>query len=105
MKYAFHHERLDCYQLAVEVNRFIAQASFPAGRSHLRDQGLRASDSVVLNLAEGLGRTGKAKQNHLSIARAAAAECCAVLDLATVKHGVEHQQKLRRVAAMLTKLR
>ena len=51
MKYAFHHERLDCYQLAVEVNRFIAQASFPPGRSHLRDQGLRASDSVVLNLA------------------------------------------------------
>ena len=75
MKYAFHHERLDCYQLAVEVNRFLAKAAFPAGRSHLRDQGLPASDSVVLNLAEGLGRTGKAKQNYLSIARASAAEC------------------------------
>ena len=52
MKHSFDHERLDCYRLAIEVNRWFSRAGFPRGRSHLRDQGLRASDSVVCNIAE-----------------------------------------------------
>ncbi len=50
MHHTFLHERLDCYRLAVEVNRWFGDAVFPAGRAHLKDQGQRASDSIVCNL-------------------------------------------------------
>ena len=54
-RHPFTHERLDCYRLAVEVNRWFDGASFPRGRSHLRDQGLRAIDSVVVTDTIPLG--------------------------------------------------
>ena len=43
MKHAFDYDKLDCYGLAVEVNRWFSRVGFPRGRSHLRDQGLRAA--------------------------------------------------------------
>ena len=69
MDYEFAHERLDCYRLAVEVNRWFSKAVFPPGRAHLKDQGQRASDSVVCNIAEGASKRGtKAGRNNLRIA-------------------------------------
>jgi four helix bundle protein len=80
MQYSFTHERLDCYRLAVEVNRWFEQAVFPPGRAHIKDQGLRSSDSVVCNIAEGCARRGTAAgRNALRIALGEAGECCAVL--------------------------
>ena len=107
MKHMFNYENLHCYQLAVQVNQWLARARFPAGRSHLRDQALRACDSVVLNLAEGMGRLpgSKARANHLRIAIGSAGECCSTLDLVAISQGKAHQQKLRRIAAMLAGLR
>jgi four helix bundle protein len=105
MQYSFAHEQLDCYRLAVEVNRWFDQAVFPAGRAHLKDQGLRASDSVVCNIAEGCARRGTAAgRNSLRIALGSAGECCAVLDLVSLTGAREQQQKLRRVGAMLFRL-
>ena len=48
------HERLDVYDLALE---FLVLAKgiiegLPGGRSHLADQFMRASLSIVVNLAE-----------------------------------------------------
>ena len=104
--YGFGFERFDVYRLAVEVNRWFASVTMPSGRSHLRDQGMRAADSVVCNIAEGLskGRRGRAGRNSLRIALGEAGELCAVLDCAPVPGGEETQHKLRRIGAMLAKM-
>ena len=105
MEHTFLHERLDCYRLAVEVNRWFSDAVFPAGRAHLKDQGQRASDSVVCNIAEGASKRGTAAgRNHLRIALGEAGECCAVLDLVRLSGASEQQQKLRRIGAMVHRL-
>ena len=52
----FMHEGLDCYKVAVQLSRWAASQVFPAHRKHLRDQLVRAADSIVLNIAEGAGR-------------------------------------------------
>jgi four helix bundle protein len=99
------HEGLDVYRVAVGVARWSAARSFPASRKHLRDQLVRAADSVVLNIAEGAGRwPGDAARNHFRIAAGSAAEVAAVLDLVTFPDGAARQQEIRRVVAMLSKL-
>jgi len=99
----FDHERLDVYHLSVEVNHWFAHTRFPAGRAHLHDQGLRAADSVVLNIGEG-APNGFAKQGkrHFKIALGSAAEAATILDLLPGLEGAaETQQKLRRIGAIL----
>ena len=99
------HERLDVYHLALGVARWAAQQAIPAYRKHLRDQLLRAADSVVLNIAEGAGREpGDSRRNHFRIAAASAAEVAAVLDLVALPGGPERQVDLRRIGAMLASL-
>jgi four helix bundle protein len=106
----FNHENLDCYHLALEVARWVAKAPFGANDADLRDQGVRASQSIVLNIAEGCARGGRAEKNHFRIALGSAAETCAVLDLVADRPGFdseitqEQQNKLRRVGAMLHRL-
>ena len=100
----FDHERLDVYRLAVEVARAVGRARFPRGEADLRDQAVRASRSVVLNIAEGRGRGGGAGKNHYRIALGSAAETCAALDLATVSGASELQERLRRIGAMLARM-
>ncbi|MCB9795420.1 MAG: four helix bundle protein [Alphaproteobacteria bacterium] len=102
--YCFPHETLDCYRLSVEVARWVRQLELPRGEAELRNQMLRASSSVVLNIAEGCGRTGKAGQNHYRIAAGSAAELCAALDLIDALAAAEMQQRLRRVGAMLHRM-
>ena len=60
---------------------------------------------MVLNLAEGAYRSGKDRQRHFRIAMGSAAETCAVLDLVDLPDGAARQAELRRVVAMLCKLR
>ena len=97
-KSKYSHETLDCYRLAVEVARWIAKLGLSGA---LRDQAIRASQSVVLNIAEGCGRGGKSRQNHLRIARGSASEVCAVLDLVEHREAEAYQAKLRRIGMML----
>jgi len=99
------HEGLDVYRVAVGVARWAGAQSFPTSRKHLRDQMVRAADSMVLNIAEGAGRwPGDASRNHFRIAMGSAAEVAAVLDLVHLPAGAERQHELRRVVAMLSKL-
>ena len=64
MVFRFPHENLDCYKLAVEVARWFQQASFPKGRTELKQQGQEAVDSTVLNIAEGSGRRRGARRRQ-----------------------------------------
>jgi four helix bundle protein len=98
------HERLDCYRFAVAVARWAVGQTFPTHRKHLRDQLVRAADSVVLNIAEGSGQAGDARRNHYRIAMGSAAEVAAVIDLADFTDGAVRQEEIRRVTAMLFKM-
>ncbi|WP_230467677.1 four helix bundle protein [Lujinxingia vulgaris] len=100
----FNHERLYCYQLAKEVVDWLNNEKFPVGRSNLKDQTVRASESLLLNIAEGASRSGPSRANHYRIALGSAAEFCACLDLLPFRNKDEQQNKLRRVGAMLSKL-
>jgi four helix bundle protein len=71
---------------------------------HLRDQLSRAASSVVLNLAEGSGKSSMAeKRRYYEIAMGSLRECEAVLILAD-KEQSELAMKLDCVAAHLYKL-
>ncbi|MBW2458632.1 MAG: four helix bundle protein [Deltaproteobacteria bacterium] len=105
MQYQFNHERLDVFRLAVEVNQWVCRAGFPRGRSSLRDQAMRASDSVVCNIAEGCSKKGTVQgKGHLMTALGSAGECCAALGCVSLPGSAEQQDKLRRIGAMLYKM-
>ena len=107
----FDHERFDVYRVALEFRTLTPRLLPRRGYSALRDQLGRASASVLLNIAEGCGRTSRAeKASFYAIARGSAMECAAVLDVllaggliarATHRHA---RGLLIRVAQMLTKL-
>lgn len=102
-------DRLDAYRVALEFAALAARVRVtPAS---LRDQIERASASIVLNLAEGVGRCSGPDQAHFfAIARGSALECAAVLDLlyargilAAPLH-LEARCLLVRVVQMLSRL-
>ena len=95
------HESLHCYQLLIEVARWFRTLQTPTRDRHLLDQGRRAVESAVLNLAEGCCRTGKDRAYHLRVAQGSAAETVAVLDLLPAKDAEDKQQELRRAVAMI----
>ena len=104
-EYPFVHEKLDCYRVAVGVARWARGQEVPRGLGSLRDQLVRATSSVVLNIAEGSSHLSKGSRlQHYRIARASAAESCAVLDLLDLPEVPARQHELRRVGAMLTRL-
>jgi four helix bundle protein len=79
-----------------------------AAGSILRDQLLRASSSVVLNVAEGFASTSRGvKRRHYEIARGSAVECIAIIDLASTlggDGGGEARMLFTRAAMMLARL-
>jgi four helix bundle protein len=110
---AFDHERLDVYQRALDfmvlADRLIEL--LPRGRRHLADQLSRAATSIVLNIAEGAGKSSKPdKRRYYGSARGSATESAAVLDICLrlnlVVEEDHHAGKalLERVVSMLVKL-
>ena len=95
----------DAYRVALDVARWVRRMPWPTGEAALRDQAKRAADSVVLNLAEGCHAQGGNRNKHYRIARGSAAEVCAVLDLVELPDGAARQSQLRRVVAMLCRLK
>ena len=102
--YEFTHERLDCYRVALEVNQWLKKQKFEPADKDTKNQATRASNSMLLNIAEGTSSRGNQRAFHLRKARASAAEVCACLDTVNLPDAQEQQQKLRRVGAMLTKM-
>ena len=107
------HERLDVYSVALEflvVANGVIEA-LPRGRRHLADQLGRASTSIVLNLAEGAGKSSSPdKRRFYLIARGSATESAALLDICArlnlLNEGEYPKAKalLHRIVSMLTKL-
>ncbi len=107
------HERLDAYRLSIE---YVAWVFRKAGElsgihRHARDQWLRASQSIPLNIAEGNGKTAERdRRRYFEIARGSALECAAIQDVLRVGHALEeheHQERkghLDRIAVMLSRL-
>ena len=73
-------ERLDVYSVALEFQALASSIALPQGRRELRDQLDRAALSIVLNTAEGAGRTAD-KARFFAMARGSAMECAALLDV------------------------
>ena len=102
------HERLDAFAVAVELDGAVVAIAHKTGRGHawIADQAMRASASVVLNLAEALGREGSDRARALRIARGSALELDAALTLMLHRAACREAKALTvRVVAMLTALR
>ncbi len=109
----FEHEKLDVYKTAIE---FVAIAGdiierLPQGYGPIRDQLLRASTSVALNIAEGAGEfAADEKARFYRIARRSATESAAILDVCRTRKLIDPQplgagrEVLLRVVAMLTRM-
>ena len=84
------------------MSRWAAHQVFASHRRHLRDQLVRAADSVVLNLAEAtaLG-PGDARRAQLRVALGSAAEVAAILDISDLPGAAERRSEVRRVGSML----
>ena len=105
VNFTFGHERLDCYKLALEVANWAELVAIRPARKHLRDQLVRAADSVVANIAEGSGKEpGAARRHHYGVALGSAAEVCAILDMVRPPDMSTRRVQVRRVGAMLTKM-
>ena len=81
----FDHERLTVYQRALDLVEAADgfSALFAGRRRHLSWQLQRAATAVVLNIAEGNGRsTGPDRSHFMLIALGSALECAAIMDIA-----------------------
>ena len=104
-------EKLDAYRVALEFQAMAYQLVPKRGYSELRDQLERASISIVLNTAEGCGRTSPAdKARFYAMARGSATESAAVLDVLWARGLVDARRRARarsllvRIVQMLTRL-
>ena len=107
------HEKLDVYRLAIDYVVWVfAQANeLNNVHRHARDQWLRASQSIPLNIAEGNGKTADAdRRRYFEIARGSVLECAAIQDVLRVGKALDENEHLERkdlldrLAAMLSKL-
>jgi len=110
---ALGHEKLDVYRLAIGCVAWVFERSEKLNgvHRHARDQWLRASQSIPLNIAEGNGKTAEAdRRRYFEIARGPALECPAIQDVLVVGKALEEKESrerkvdLDRMAAMLSRL-
>jgi four helix bundle protein len=110
---SFGHEKLHVYQAALEYVGFVYNLAWrlKGYHRHARDQLLRASQSIPLNIAEGNGKSGTAdRRRFFEIARGSALECAAIQDVLLVGKAISidesdlGKQLLLRIVSMLTKL-
>ena len=108
----FGHERLDVYRPAIDyvgwAYHFCEELK---GHRNAKDQLLRASQAIPLNIAEGNGKaTDGDRRRYFEIARGSALECGAIQDVLHVCGALGEEENgrrkatLDRIVAMLTKL-
>jgi four helix bundle protein len=83
------HEKLDAYRTALEffaIAHKLAQR-LPRQKGQLGDQLTRASEGIVLRIAEGAGAEWRSldQKRYFRSARGSAMECAAVLDICRIK--------------------
>jgi four helix bundle protein len=108
----FGHEQLDVYRAAIEYAGW-AYRLCERLKEHrnAKDQLIRASQAIPLNIAEGNGKATEGdRRRFFEIARGSALECGAVQDVLEVCGGLsptdntQAKKLLDRIVAMLTKL-
>ena len=108
----FGHERLDVYRVAIDyVGWAYHFCEGLKGHRNAKDQLLRASQAIPLNIAEGNGKaTDGDRRRYFEIARGSALECGAIQDVLQVccalteAENAKRKATLDRIVAMLTKL-
>jgi four helix bundle protein len=107
------HEKLDVYRLAIGYVAWVYENAAKLNGVHrpARDQWLRASQSIPLNIAEGNGKAAEAdRRRFFEIARGSVFECAAIQDVLVVGKALadaesqERKIELDRMAAMLSRL-
>jgi four helix bundle protein len=107
------HTETRIYQRALELVRLCKEATdaMPVGYGYLSDQLRRSAASVVLNYAEGYGKTTQAERRRFfQISRASAYEVAATLDVAQCLGVIPDALRAKgadccdHIAAMLTRL-
>jgi four helix bundle protein len=107
------HEKLDVYRLSMGYVAWVYEKAERLTGVHrpARDQWLRASQSIPLNIAEGNGKTTTPdRRRYFEIARGSALECAAIQDVLVAGKALEeresHERKveLDRMAVMLIRL-
>jgi hypothetical protein len=84
-------------QLARELAKQVKRLRFPRGSGHIKDHLVRAADNSALRLAEGSGRTGGNRYQHLEAAYAENQEVQEAL-LLLVQHRAHVPAALRAIA-------
>src|SRR5690554_4946582 len=108
----FGHEKLDVYRLSLEyVGWCYKICEKLKNQRNAKEQLLRASQAIPLNIAEGNGKaTAGDRRRFFEIARGSALECGAIQDVLEVcgalsaEENSEAKAVLDRIVAMLTKL-
>jgi len=109
----FGHEKLIVYREAVEFLAYIDEVLCDVDKPVVaRDHMERASESIVLSIAEGNGRRAPRDRAHrFDIAHGSALECAGCLDVLTVKECIakqvneEGKKNLSTIVRMLVGLR
>jgi four helix bundle protein len=108
----FGHEQLDVYRASIEYAGWAFRlCERLTAHRNAKDQLLRASQAVPLNIAEGNGKVTLAERRRFfEIARGSALECGAVQDVLEVygalspAENADAKRLLDRIVAMLTRL-
>ena len=109
----FGHEKLDVYRVSLEYVSWVFELAdgLEGKHRHARDQLLRASQSIPLNIAEGNGKSTQAdRRRFFEIARGSALERAAIQDVLEVSKRLKPEENrkrkelLDRIVAMLTRL-
>ncbi len=105
----FDHEKLEVYREAIAFSAWLSELiSEQARLGDIKDQLDRASNSIVLNIAEGNGKySQKDRCRFLDTASASALECAAGLDILVAKNKLSMadiragKESLQRIVRML----
>lgn len=105
----FDHEKLIVYQKSLEFLEWINSVlDNIKSKGSIIDQIERASESIILNIAEGNGKySGKDKCRYFDISRGSSLECAACLDVMYKKKIIDEElrntgkMKLKEIVSML----
>jgi four helix bundle protein len=107
------HEKLDVYRISISYVAWVYEKAGSLNGIHrpAREQWLRASQSIALNIAEGNGKAASAdRRRYFEIARGSALECAAIQDVLVVGKAMDREESkkqkinLDRIAAMLSRM-
>jgi four helix bundle protein len=109
----FDHEKLDVYKLSLDFAEwaYIIVKDLKGADRFAKEQLIRASQSITLNIAEGNGRRPSPdRARFFQIAYGSALECAAILDVLNRYKLLQNEQcqegkvMLKRVVSMLIAL-